>query len=63
MRCVKETETAVGHAVDVAVAVFVVRVVPVVGVAEPAVRTMGSPLLTVTQILPLPSAVTAAPFP
>jgi len=65
MRWVKETETAVGHAVDVpvAVAVLVVRVVPVVGVAAPATRTMGSPLLTVTQILPLPSAVTAAPFP
>lgn len=52
MRWVKETETAVGQAVDVpvAVAVLVVRVVPVVGVAVPATRTMGSPLLTVTQI-------------
>lgn len=64
-RWVKETETAVGHAVDVAavVAVRVERVVAVVGVAVPARRTTGSPFVTETQIWPLLSAVTVAPLP
>jgi hypothetical protein len=68
-RWVKVTDTAVGQAVvivlrvDVEVVRRVVGVELVVGEAVEATRTIGSPFAMVTHMLPLPSAVTVAPFP
>jgi hypothetical protein len=56
LRSVKLTDTAVGHAVPVGAAVVVWSVVGVLPLAL-ARRTMGLPLLTVTQTWPLPSDV------